>query len=76
MTTANDLIISTATAPITISLPDASTVKTYYFQNSGTSSVTIQTINSQTINGNSELIIQFLNSSVMLVADGSAFYIF
>lgn len=76
MTSANEVIISTATSPITVTLPDVSNVKSYFFQNKGTSQMTINTLNSQTINSNLTLILQFTNSSCRIVSTGTEFLIF
>lgn len=76
MVAQNDLIIGTHESPITITLPDASVVKSYYFQNAGTGSMTLQPVNSQQINGDTTLVIQFPGSSCRLISTGSEFLIF
>lgn len=76
MNSSEDLIIGNSSNSITVTLPDASALKSYYFQNSGTGSVVLQAINNQQINGESNLVIQFTNSSCKLVSTGYGFLIF
>lgn len=76
MTGSNEVIISNATSPITVTLPDVSVVKSYYFQNKGSSQMTINTLNNQTINGELMLTLQFTNSSCRIISTGTEFLIF
>jgi hypothetical protein len=76
MANTTDMVISNASVPIIVTLPDAATVKSYYFINNGSSTMTLNTVNSQTINKDEILIIQFNGSSCRLVSTGSEFYIF
>jgi hypothetical protein len=77
MSSGDDAIVSTATGNITVTLPNASTVKSYYFQNSSSNFLmTLQTVSSQLINNSSNLVIQFNGSSCRLISDGTKFYIF
>lgn len=77
MSSGDDAVVSTATGNITVTLPNASTVKSYYFQNSSSNFLmTLQTVSSQLINNSSNLVIQFNGSSCRLISDGTKFYIF
>lgn len=76
MTTANDVVEGNSSSALIITLPDAATVKSYYFKNSGTGSMTLQPINSQQINGEANLVLQFVGSSCRLISTGSNFLIF
>jgi hypothetical protein len=76
MSDLDDLIISTATNPMSITLPSATTVKSYYFQNFGSNTMTLQTVSSELINDSSNLILQFNQSSCRLISTGSKFLIF
>ena len=77
MNSSDDAVVSTATGNITVTLPNASTVKSYYFQNSSSNFLmTLQTVSSQLINNSSNLVIQFNGSSCRLISDGTKFYIF
>jgi hypothetical protein len=75
MTATNEMVIGTGTVPITITLPNAANVKSYYFQNSGNSTMTLQTVSSQLINNDTTLVLRYTNSSCMLISDGTKFYV-
>ena len=75
MTDSDDMVVGTASTAITITLPNASTVKSYYFQNFGSSTMTLQTVSAQLINDDTNLILQFNGSSCRLVANGTKFMI-
>ena len=76
ISTTDDVVISNASDSITVTLPDASTVKSYYIQNAGVSMMTVATINNQLINGSDSLTLQFYGSSCRLISTGSNYLIF
>ena len=76
MTTTNDIVVSLASTDIVVTLPNASTVKSYYFQNMGTSSMTLATVSNQLINSSNTLTLEFTGSSCRLLSNSSAYLIF
>lgn len=77
MTNANQVVVSNATVPIVVTLPSATTaIKSYYIQNMGTSTMTLQTVGGEFINSNTLLILAFTGSSCRLMSDGVRYSIF
>jgi len=76
LSASNDTVISTATSDITVTLPTAAILKSYYFANNSDYQMTIQTTGGQLINDNTSLILQFRNSSLRLISNGTKFLIF
>lgn len=72
----NDTVISTATSNITVTLPSAAVLNSYYFANNSDYTMTIQTTGGQLINDSTSLVLQFRNSSVRLISNGTKFFIF
>ena len=74
--TTDDIVIVNSSSAVTLTMPNASTVKMYYIKNVGTGTVTINTVSSQTIDGDSNLIMEFQWSAVQLSATGTEWLIF
>jgi hypothetical protein len=75
MSSSDDMVVGTSSLPITVTLPNASTVKSYYFQNFGTGEMRLQTVSSQLINSDTNLILKYKHSSCRLVANGTKFMV-
>jgi hypothetical protein len=76
MANTNQVVISRATIPITVTLPNAANVKSYYFQNMSDNEMTLSTVSSQLINNDTTLVLQFKESSCRLLSNGTGFLIF
>ena len=76
ITTSDVVVLADSSSPIVLTLPSAATVQIYYIKNINTSTVTLNTVSGQTIDGDANLILTFPWSAVTLISTGTAWMIF